>query len=50
MCPRHALCKNVLGLLGLKVKLPIVLEIDDQGAVCLANNWSIRGRTGHIDV
>ncbi len=42
--------KNVLVSLGLKVKLPMVLEMDNQGAVYLANNWSIGGRTRHIDV
>ncbi len=36
--------------LGLKVKLPMILEMDNQGAVYLANNWSIGGRTRHIDV
>ncbi len=30
--------KNVLESLGLKVKLPMVLEMDNQGAVYLANN------------
>ncbi len=42
--------KNVLESLGLKVKLPMVLKMDNQGAVYLANNWSIRGRKRHIDV
>ncbi len=42
--------KNVLESLGLQVKLPIVLEMDNQGAVYLANNWSIGGMTRHIDV
>jgi hypothetical protein len=44
--------KNVLESLGLRVKLPMVLETDNQGAVYLANNWSIGigGRTRHIDV
>ncbi len=42
--------KNVLESLGLRVKLPMVLEIDNQGAVYLANNWSVGGRTRHIDV
>jgi hypothetical protein len=42
--------KNLLESLGLKVKLPMVLEMDTQGAVYLANNWSIGGRTRHIDV
>jgi hypothetical protein len=43
--------KNVLESLGLKVtKLLMVLEMDNQGAVYLANNWSIGGRTRHIDV
>jgi hypothetical protein len=42
--------KNVLESLGLKVKLSMVLEMDNQGAVYLAINWSIGGRTIHIDV
>jgi hypothetical protein len=42
--------KNVLESLRLKVKLPMVLEMDNQGAVYLANNWSIGSRTRHIDV
>jgi hypothetical protein len=42
--------KNVLDSIGLKVRIPIVLEMDNQGAVYLANNWSIGGRTRHIDV
>ncbi len=42
--------KNVLESLGLKVKLPMVLEMNNQGAVYLANNLSFGGRTRHIDV
>jgi hypothetical protein len=42
--------KNVLESLGLRVKLPMVLEMDNQGAVYLANDWSIEGSTRHIDV
>ncbi len=43
--------KNVFESLGLKkFKLPMVLEIDNQGAVYLANNWRVGGRTRLIDV
>ncbi len=42
--------KNVLESLRLKVKLPMVLEMDNQGAVYLANNWSVGGRTRQVDV
>jgi hypothetical protein len=42
--------KNVLKSLRLRVKLPMVLEMDNQGALYLANNWSIGGRTRYIDV
>ncbi len=42
--------KNVLESHGLKVKLPMVLEMDNQRAVYLANNRSVGGRTKHIDV
>ena len=43
-------CMNVLLSLGLSVELPMVLEVDNMGAVHLANNWSVSGRTRHIDV
>jgi hypothetical protein len=35
--------------IGLKVKLPMLLEMDNKGAVDLANNWSIGGRTRHVE-
>jgi hypothetical protein len=39
-------CHNVLTSLGLKVKLPMVLEMDNKGAVDLANSLvSVEGRT-----
>jgi hypothetical protein len=41
---------NVLESLGLKMKLPMTLEINNKGAVDLANNWSIGGCTRHVDV
>ena len=34
----------------LKVKLPMLLEIDNKGAVYLANNWSVGGRARQVDV
>eukprot|EP01082_Thalassiosira_pseudonana_P015113 g13562.t1 g13562 contig82:14183-14878(+) len=41
---------NILKSLGLKVELPMILEMDNKGAVDLANSWSVGGRTRHIDV
>jgi hypothetical protein len=41
---------NVLESVELEVELPMILEVDNKGAVGLANNWSIGGRTRHIDV
>ncbi|KAL7563156.1 hypothetical protein ACA910_014435 [Epithemia clementina (nom. ined.)] len=41
---------RVLEDMGLKVKKPIMLEMDCQGALALAHNWSSSGRTRHIDV
>ena len=35
--------------LELKVKLPIILEVDDKGTVDLINNWSVGGRTRHVE-
>ena len=40
----------LLKSLELEVKLPMVLEMDNKGAVDLANNWSMGGRTHHVDV
>jgi hypothetical protein len=31
------------------VKLPMLLEMDNKGAVDLANNWSIIGQTRHVE-
>ena len=42
--------KNLLESVGLQVELPMILEVDNQGAVDLANNWSAGGRTCHVDV
>ena len=41
--------KHVVESVGLKVKLPMLLECDNKGAVDLANNWSSGGRTRHVD-
>ena len=34
--------------MGLKVQKPMILWVDNKGAVDLANNWSTAGRTRHI--
>ena len=36
---------NLLTSVGLKVELPMILEMDNKGAVDLANNWRVGGRT-----
>jgi hypothetical protein len=41
---------NVLESMGLWVKLPMLLEMDNKGTVDLANNWSIGGCTRHVDM
>jgi hypothetical protein len=43
-------CYRVTTSLGLKVELPVVLEMDNKGAVDLANDYSVDGRTRHVDV
>ena len=32
------------------IELPMTLFVDNQGAVNLANDWSVGGRTRHMDV
>ncbi len=36
--------------MGLKVKLPMLLDVDIKGTVDLANNSSIGGRTRYVDL
>ena len=36
--------------LGLEVKLPMILEIDNRGAFDFINGWSVSGRCRHIEV
>jgi len=40
---------KIIKSIGLKVKLPVILELDNKGAVDIANNWSVAGLTKHID-
>jgi hypothetical protein len=35
--------------MGLKVKYPMVIQVDNEGTKDLMNNWSIGGRTRHIE-
>jgi hypothetical protein len=41
---------NLLKSIGLKVKLPMVLELDNKRAVDLINSFTVGGCTHHIDV
>ena len=34
---------------GLKVKKPMILECDNQGAIDICNNWMVNSQTKHID-
>jgi hypothetical protein len=36
--------------MGLRVKKPMILKLDNKGAHDLAHNWTIGGRTRHVDV
>ena len=42
--------KNFLESLGLKVKLPMTLWMDNKGGVDIFNNWSIAGNTRAVSV
>ena len=39
---------RLLESMGLQVQKPMILRVDNKGAVDLANNWSVAGRTRHI--
>ena len=40
---------RLLKEMDLKVEMPMILYIDNQGAIDIINNWSSSGRTRHID-
>ena len=42
--------KHVLESLGLQVETPMMLQMDNKGAVDLINSFSVGGRTRHVDV
>jgi hypothetical protein len=41
---------NLIKSIGCRVKLPMLLEVDNKGAVDLANNHKVGGRMRHVDV
>jgi hypothetical protein len=41
---------RLLDSIGLSVELPMLLEMDNKGAMDLANNWSMGGQTHHLVV
>jgi hypothetical protein len=42
--------RNVLESMGLKVKVPMKVDLDNKGAKDIINNWSVGGRTRHMGV
>jgi hypothetical protein len=40
----------IIDSMGLLVKKPMILEIDNKGAKDLVNNWSVGGRLRHVEV
>ena len=49
ICVQHMLyVMRLLESMGLLVEYPMEIKIDNSGAVGLANNWSIEGRTKHM--
>ena len=42
--------KNFLESLGLKVKLPMTLHMDNKGGVDVFNNWSIAGNARAVSI
>jgi hypothetical protein len=41
---------RIMNSIGLKVKLPMRLIVDNKGANDLCHNWSVGGRTRHVEV
>jgi hypothetical protein len=41
---------RVLESVGLKVKKPMILKVDNKGAMDMTHNWTVGGRTRHVNV
>jgi hypothetical protein len=41
--------KHIIESLGLNVQLPMILQVDNKGDVDLVNNYSVGGRTRHME-
>ena len=51
MCAQDMLfVMMIINSMGLKVKLPIKLEIDNKGAKHILHNWSVGGILRHVEV
>jgi hypothetical protein len=40
---------QIVRSIGLKIELPMIVEIDNKGMVDISNNWSVGGRTRHMN-
>jgi hypothetical protein len=48
-CIIHVVHKDNCGDIGMYVQFPMILEFDNKGIVDLVNNYSVRGRTRHVE-
>ncbi len=49
-CQGMLFAYKIVKSLGLKVKLPMKVAVDNNGTVFLANGWSTGGGTQHVEV
>jgi hypothetical protein len=42
--------RNVLESMGLKVKVPVKVDLENKGAKDIINNWSVGGQTRHVGI
>jgi hypothetical protein len=42
--------KQLLDTIGIEIELPIIIRVDNVGAIFLANNFSVSQKTKHIDI
>jgi hypothetical protein len=50
MCAKIMLLKQIMDFLGIKVALPIIVRVDNVGAICLAQNGVLRPRMKHVNI
>ena len=49
-CAEMLYLLQIMEFMEIKVKMPMTVRVDNMGAIYLANNQSVIGRTRHVNI